>query len=278
MAEPLPKIEPLVSDLKSLKMGDFLKSNDFKRYCIKVGLEDSWRNAFNHAKDSRGYFSLDLDHDYFDSLDAMVLLLNHLFTNSQANFYHFVSDLLLTYTDWSKEDLKTKNIIADLSLLHTPIEIIDKIEQLGNYYSRPVPKLEIPDNIWNADKLDSVLKKMDLSINRKEYNITVTYAYSCLEGLYKSFIHEKIPACKDVDKLNQLSTLVRDYLKELLKRENILYPEQMINLIPIITNAISNARNSFSDSHFDGESEKWLAEFARDCVNSIGRLIIKFIK
>ncbi len=37
-------------------------------------------------------------------------------------------------------------------------------------------------------------------------------------------------------------------------------------------------KSYFSDSHFDGESDKWLAEFARDCVNSIGRLILKFIK
>lgn len=56
------------------------------------------------------------------------------------------------------------------------------------------------------------------------------------------------------------------------------YPEQVLNLITTMTNAISKARNSFSDSHFDGESDKWLGEFARDCVNSIGRLIIKFIK
>lgn len=52
----------------------------------------------------------------------------------------------------------------------------------------------------------------------------------------------------------------------------------MINLISTIASAVSNARNQFSASHFDKESDKWLAEFARDCVNSNGRLIIKFVK
>ena len=278
MADSLPKIEPLISDLKSLKMGDFLKSIDYKRYLVQVGLEESWRNAFNYVKQNRGYFAVDLDHDYFDSLDAMVVILNHLFTNDRENFFLFICDLLLTYTEWSKQDLNTKNIITDLQLLTPPQNIIDKIEHLSNFYSKPVPKSSIPENIWNADKLDSFLRKMDVSINNKEYNLTVTYAYSCLEGLFKSFVYEKIPDKKNIDKLNQLSVLVRDYLISDLNKQEIIFPDKMLTLITTITNAISSTRNSFSDSHFDGESDKWLAEFARDCVNSIGRLILKFIK
>ena len=278
MEDSLPKIEPLISDLKSLKMGDFLKSIDYKRYLVKVGLEESWRNAFNYVKQNRGYFAVDLDHDYFDSLDAMVVILNHLFTNDRENFFLFICDLLLTYTEWSKQDLNTKNIITDLQLLTPPQKIIDKIEHLSNFYSKPVPKSSVPENIWNADKLDSILKKMDSSIQNHEYNSTVTYAYSCLEGLFKTYIKELHLKKTDTDKLNQLAKLVRDDIIERLKNKKLGFPEQMINLITTITNAISNARNSFSDSHFDGESDKWLAEFARDCVNSIGRLILKFIK
>lgn len=276
--EPIPKLEPLVNDLKNLRMGDFLKSNSYKRYCIKAGLEESWRNAFNYAKQNRGYFAAGFDHDYFDSLDALVLLLNHLHKNSQNNFFFFIYDLLVAYTEWNKEDLQVNEIAEDLELLNAPNEILENIIKLGNSYSNPVPKSRIPENIWNAEKLDGVLNKMDSSIKNGEYNLTITYAYSCLEGLYKAFLIERIPDKKDLEKLNQLSKAVRDYLADHFAKENISYPEQIITLIPTITNAISQARNSFSDSHFDGESEKWLAEFTRDCVNSIGRLIIKFIK
>ncbi|GET24277.1 hypothetical protein NT017_06060 [Prolixibacter sp. NT017] len=276
--EPLPRIEPLINDLKSLKMGDFLKSNSFKRYCIKAGLEESWRNAFTFIQKNRTYFIAGFDHDHSDSLDALTLIMNHLYKNDSTNFFYFSNDLLVAYADWSKEDLKVKDIIEDLELLSAPSEVVENITKLGNHFSKPVPKSEIPENIWNADKLETALDKMDSSIKRKEYNMTVTYAYYCLEGLYKAFISEKVPDKKHLDKINQMATAVRDYLRSHFIANQIEYPEQVINLIPTITNAISNARNSFSDSHFDGESEKWLAEFARDCVNSIGRLIIKFIK
>ena len=77
--------------------------------------------------------------------------------------------------------------------------------------------------------------------------------------------------------MNQLAGIVRDYLKDLLISGSVNYPEQMLQLIPTITNAISNARNRYSESHFDRDADKSMAEFSRDCVNAIGRLIIKFI-
>jgi len=39
--DPISKIEPLVSDLKSLSLGNFLQSNEYKRYLIKAGLDES---------------------------------------------------------------------------------------------------------------------------------------------------------------------------------------------------------------------------------------------
>jgi len=278
MVEPIAKIEPLINDLKELSLGDFLKSNEFKRYLIRAGLEESWKNAFNHAKQSRGYFSFGMDHDYFDSIDAMILVLNHFYSNSRDNFYSFIYDLLQEYTEWKNTDLNVKTIVEDLNLLSPPREIINKIENLGNYYSNPVPKSEIPDDIWNAEKLDSFLSKMDSSIQNKEYNLTVTYAYSCLEGLFKTYINEVCPDCAESDKLNVMAKQVRDNIINKFDDAGVNYPEQIINLIPTITNAVSSARNSFSDSHFDRESDKWLAEFAKDSVNTIGRLILELIK
>lgn len=277
MEEIIPKIEPLFEDLKRLNLGQFLLSQDFKRYCIKINFEESWRNAFKHAKSERRYFCVDIDHDLFDSIDALGLILNRLYQSDKDNFFGFVHDLLLIYTQWSKNDLRVKDILDDLALLSAPENIILGIEKLGNYFSTPVPKTSIPEKMWNSEKLESFLRKMDDSIKEEEYNTTLTYAYSCLEGLFKSFIVEKMPEKSELDKLNQLSVAVRDYLKGDFCSRGIEYPEQVLNLIPTITNAISTARNSFSNSHFDGESQKWLAEFARDCVNSIGRLIIKFI-
>lgn len=173
--------------------------------------------------------------------------------------------------------MQVGNIIKDLELLKPPQELIAKIEQLSNYHSKPVSRINIPDNIWNASKLDSLIKRMDASIQDHDYNLTLTYAYSSLEGLFKAYANEHFPEQIETDKLNSLAKLVRENIASRLESKEANYPEQVLNLITTMTNAISKARNSFSDSHFDRESDKWLAEFARDCVNSIGRLIIKFI-
>lgn len=119
---------------------------------------------------------------------------------------------------------------------------------------------------------------MEKTILNGEYNLTLTYAYSCLEGLFKAYIHSNISKISQESDWAKLSKLVKKNLVEYFNESEIQYPEKVIDLIGTITNAVSNARNSFSESHFDNDSDKWLAEFVKDCVNSIGRLILKFIK
>lgn len=277
--EPIPRLEPIISSLKNLKMRYYLTSIDFKRFAIKNNFEEAWNNAFKYAQSERRYLAIGMiDHNFFDSLDALTALLNKLYEDKNGVFFSFVELILFGYTEWSKKDLYVKNILEDLELLSAPVATIDNITQLGNYYSVAVPKVTVPDTVWNSEKLDSFLKKMDESIKQENYSLTLTYAYSCLEGLYKSFINEKIPdQIESTDKLNLLAGIVRDYLKDLLTSDDVNYPEQILHLIPTITNAISNARNKYSESHFDKDADKSLAEFSRDCVNAIGRLIIKFI-
>ncbi|ASV30236.1 hypothetical protein [Maribacter cobaltidurans] len=106
----------------------------------------------------------------------------------------------------------------------------------------------------------------------------MTYAYSCLEGLFKAYIENNLPNKKEEYELSKLSKIVKSHLKEHFEENDEKFPEQMLNLIGTITNAVSNARNNFSESHFDKTSDRWLAEFVRDCVNSVGRLVLKFVK
>ena len=47
------------------------------------------------------------------------------------------------------------------------------------------------------------MAKMDLSIKNEEYNLTLTYAYSCLEGLFKAYTSLKILSTKDENDLTQ---------------------------------------------------------------------------
>ena len=80
----------------------------------------------------------------------------------------------------------------------------------------------------------------------------------------------------DLTDLMQLCKVVKDDITEKLKARGP-FPEQIVNAIPTLTNAVANSRNSFSESHFADDAQKWLALFARDMTNSIGRLLLHFI-
>jgi len=139
-----------------------------------------------------------------------------------------------------------------------------------------VPMPIIPQNIWSSEKLNLSLKEIDNAIDAQQFNRAVTLAYTCLEGLYKAYIRENIPDKTHVTDLMPLSKLVKEHISQQLKDKDN-FPEQIVNSIPTITNAVANSRNGFSESHFDKDANKWLAMFARDLTNSIGRLLLHFM-
>ncbi len=139
------------------------------------------------------------------------------------------------------------------------------------------PTAEIPEDIWNAERLIEYMENLDSSITKGNYEHTLTLAYTCLEGFFKSFIKEKIPSQEHLRELTPMSVQIRNYIKTELETNNIAYPEQTIILISTVTNAICNARNNFSDSHSANRAEKWLAIYLRDNVNALVRLILNFI-
>lgn len=104
----------------------------------------------------------------------------------------------------------------------------------------------------------------------------MTLAYTCLEGLYKSYVKKHIPTSDHITDLMPLSKLVRTDIDSKLSVTGS-YPAQMVTSISTLTSAIANSRNSFSDSHFDNDANKWLAIYSRDLVNSIGRLLLHFL-
>ena len=159
----------------------------------------------------------------------------------------------------------------------------DKVSLLEEYINGfsdldvKVPKPEIKSDVWSSERLYENLKKIDQAIIDNNYKYAVTLSYTCLEGFYKAFIRENIPTKSDMDDLTKMAKEIRDYINKHLESKDSQYPEQIIILISTITYAIGNSRNKFSDSHFDSNAEIWLAEFCRDCVNSVVRLILKFM-
>lgn len=191
-------------------------------------------------------------------------------STSRKDYYY---DLIQELTDAQRTEVYN-NFIGRLE----PI-VPDKIEGLREYLLEDAqgPVALIPADVWSADRLTAYLEEMDTTIIQQNYNQTLTLAYTCLEGFYKAFIRAKIPAQIALNELIPMAVEIRNYLRAQLTATGIPYPEQMITLISTITSAICNSRNHFSNAHFADESDKWLAELARDQVNSIVRLLLKFI-
>ena len=139
-----------------------------------------------------------------------------------------------------------------------------------------VPTTIIPQNLWSSEKLNTSLKDIDKAIDAQQFNRAVTLAYTCLEGLYKAYVRENMPDQAKVTSLIPLSKLVKNDISAKLKAKGN-FPEEIVNTLPTLTNGIANSRNSFSESHFDEDANKWLAMYARDLTNSIGRLLLHFV-
>ena len=187
--------------------------------------------------------------------------------------YYF--DLLMEQPE--NERIQVVNSILD-SVEHIETEKTEALRAIVNPAQTVVgPQAVIPAELWNAERLTEYLENLDTSINEENYEYTLTLAYTCLEGFYKSFIMEKIPAQAHLNDLTQMAVQIRNYIRTLLDANGIAYPEQTVILISTVTNAVCNARNNFSDSHSGNRAEKWLAIYLRDNVNAIVKMILNFI-
>ena len=153
---------------------------------------------------------------------------------------------------------------------------IDGIRDLVFGGGHAVPTVVVPVDLWNSEKLNISLRDIDHAIDAQQYNRATTLAYTCLEGLYKTYVRKHVPARSDLADLIPLCKVVKDDITAKLQARGP-FPEQIVNAIPTLTNAVANSRNGFSESHFADDSQKWLALFARDMTNSIGRLLLHFI-
>ncbi|BCL90890.1 hypothetical protein ACNRBV_22845 [Ralstonia pseudosolanacearum] len=191
-------------------------------------------------------------------------------STSRRSYYW---DILMTFEE--QQRLQLFRLFMDDLAPHAPNEI-DAIKAIVFGGGFAVPTTIVPLDLWNSDKLNTSLRDIDNAIDAQQFNRATTLAYTCLEGLYKAYVHKHVSARSDLADLIQLCKVVKDDVAEKLKACGP-YPEQIVNAIPTLTNAVANSRNGFSESHFADDSQRWLAIFARDLTNSIGRLLLHFI-
>lgn len=269
-----PILRPLIADLHELQVGSYLRTNEFNKFTIKLKLQDAWAQFYQQAKYERRIFSLDFDFEDDDCETALRILFSRCYNDSPKTF-HLIAGAIIS------EFVKVKNITSGLEPLIETMQLLDfpaeKIQEIHERNQNQLAVPTVPSLVMNAEQLERFIENMNQAIGVKDYNLALTYAYSCLEGLFKAYLTAKLPNVPIPLELQKQAALVRDDIKKHLARDNPQYPEPMVMLIATITSAVSKARNGHSVSHFDGQADQWLGEFARDCVNSVARMVLHFI-
>ena len=273
-----PFIKPLLNDLEELGISTYLGTNEFNKLMVRNKLHNAWDQFQKDARNMRTIFTLDFDMTGMDNEKALNILLNRCYNQGTDLFYQVTTLIIEGFMSYKKNpELNLDPLIETLELLEFPMEYIEIVKKYRKEKLPEKTKLVVPEIISDAKQLEEFLNKLNDSITNQEYNLALTYAYSCLEGVYKAYFKIKLPEAIIPLELQKQAVIVRDDIKKKLDVTNLKYPEQILTLTATITNAVGNARNGYSVSHYDATAEKWLAEFARDCANSVARMILHFI-
>lgn len=125
------ELEPLFSDLKSLKFNSFVISNEFKRFCIKNQIKHTIDQYFRKIQDQRHFIAVGFDFSELDMGDAVLFYLNEIYYRSISEFYYFVKLFIEKYEEWSNEKIYIVNIIKDLELLSDYQEYEELFANIG---------------------------------------------------------------------------------------------------------------------------------------------------
>ncbi len=272
MIKPIYELEPLMESLQEIGIEEYIKTRDFKNAISLSDYKEIWLHSFKYFKER--YFR---KAEHFEDYYVFYYLLNSSFKDQKYLIYNISYLIAEGIVEWKKEPINLWKIVQDLNAINCPSEILDALCELEHKYRSDGVHSLLDIAVNDSEKLKNYIQQIDETIASKKYGLTLTYAYTTLEGLFKGFIIEVSPNEPLEKDLLALSKQTKQIIIDRFKQNNTEYPEQIINLITTITNAVANSRNQFSESHFDKTAEKWLAEFARDSTNTIGRLILNLM-
>jgi hypothetical protein len=187
-------------------------------------------------------------------------------STSRKDYYY---DILLGFEEENR--LRIINSILEEVRHIQPDKVSALQDELGGVSAVPPARLDA--DAWNADRLNSYLRDIDIRIASSNYEGAVTLAYTCLEGFLKAFVKKRIPDYSGAEEIISLSKAVRIYLRDNIEQ----YPDEAISMLNHIAHTVDRARNRFSESHFDETAGRWLAVFVRDLVHSEIRMLLNFM-
>lgn len=162
------KIKPLYRDLKEIRIGEYLKSVDFDRYTISVGLDKIWNSALKEQNRGNNVVWLGLDTTSYEKEEALGILLNSVIKSSQSDFNYIISKVLTGFIQWNTTKIDLENIFTDLELSDLPLSLIAELREIHEIRSETISsQIETKKEKVNdkADKKDLIESKRNDWIN-----------------------------------------------------------------------------------------------------------------
>ena len=123
------EIAPLITDIKKLSIGYYLKTSSFERLAIKNGFGLIWQQFYTYIVDNRTSFVVDFDHKAWDCHDAFILLIEKLHDTDKKSLHKILFHTLMGFMDWNYDELDFHDIFEDLELIDFPQNWLKELSQ-----------------------------------------------------------------------------------------------------------------------------------------------------
>lgn len=126
---PTPQIAPLVEDLRRIITDKFLTSTCFKRWIVQNNIADEWDSYLDYANRTSNIFVPGYQGE-LDAHDALVLFLNHAFSQNPKLIGNFIVSLLDLYHCEKNKTFDVDDICKDLQIIGIESDVIQNLRDI----------------------------------------------------------------------------------------------------------------------------------------------------
>jgi predicted nucleotide-binding protein len=112
-----PKLKPLYANLKRLKIGKYLNTNDFNLFCLENNIDVLWKDCKKEFRSKQRVIMLG-HHNTEDEEESFAYLLTLWFEQDNSSFGDLITTILINFAHWS-------SIKIDLSNAHHNLKDLD---------------------------------------------------------------------------------------------------------------------------------------------------------
>jgi hypothetical protein len=270
------KIKPIIKELDKIIPTSYLLSMHFQKCLISIDFDGQWKDMLDYLEENRGYYAPGEDFSGFDAKCAITLACNSYYVKLGAkHLLQFVLFLLDCYSSYSSKPIDVSELMEDFALLGlSETECAELKLFQDNLLNLDIPS---PENmIKDGYKINVLRDKIEKAQKENDHNGVVTYSYTFLEGILKGTCNHFGVEYRQEEDINHLAGKVRTKIEEEYS-DSLLCMTNASKQITNITNIVDKCRNWGSDSHFDKQSDVYIATFIHDEVYSLANLLLTII-